>query len=308
MYKIDDYIYEVYKEKSFTSASKKLFVSQPALSASIKKVENELGIEIFDRASKPLKLTETGELYIKMIEDTARIRQDFNNIVYEINNLKKGSITIGGANFMSSCVLPEIIKKFSTDYSGITINLVESNSEDLKEKALNGDIDIVLDYGFDDSLFEEYLLKSEKIFIAVPKNYQMNNEIMKYAIMSSDIKNGEYLKKKAIPLKLLKDEKFILLKKGNDMEERAIRIFKENDIKPECTLRLDQLMTAYNVSMKGLGMCFVTDTLINSSCNNDALYFKLDSKYSERKIYIAHKKNISPRKSVKRFIEVALGK
>ena len=53
-----EYIYEVYKEKSFSKAAAALFISQPSLSANVKRVENRIGYPIFDRSTKPLQLTE----------------------------------------------------------------------------------------------------------------------------------------------------------------------------------------------------------------------------------------------------------
>ena len=56
-----EYIYEVYKEKSFSKAAAALFISQPSLSANVKRVENRIGYPIFDRSTKPLQLTEVGK-------------------------------------------------------------------------------------------------------------------------------------------------------------------------------------------------------------------------------------------------------
>ena len=58
-----EYIYEVYKEKSFSKAAAALFISQPSLSANVKRVENRIGYPIFDRSTKPLQLTEVGKLH-----------------------------------------------------------------------------------------------------------------------------------------------------------------------------------------------------------------------------------------------------
>ena len=59
-----DYVYAVWQEKSFSAAARKLFVSQPALSASVRKVERELGLPIFNRSTTPLQLTDAGRAYI----------------------------------------------------------------------------------------------------------------------------------------------------------------------------------------------------------------------------------------------------
>ena len=64
MFKYAEYIYEIYKEKSFTKAAKNLFISQPALSSTVRKIEEEMHIDIFDRSSSPLKLTPEGGQHI----------------------------------------------------------------------------------------------------------------------------------------------------------------------------------------------------------------------------------------------------
>ena len=63
-----DYVYAVWQEKSFSAAARKLFVSQPALSASVRKVERELGLPIFNRSTTPLQLTDAGRAYIDAAE------------------------------------------------------------------------------------------------------------------------------------------------------------------------------------------------------------------------------------------------
>ena len=55
------YVYEVYKERSFTKAAQNLYISQPSLSARIKKIEEIIGEPLFDRSTTPLQLTEPGE-------------------------------------------------------------------------------------------------------------------------------------------------------------------------------------------------------------------------------------------------------
>ena len=63
-----DYVYAVWQEKSFSAAARKLFVSQPALSASVRKVERELGLPIFNRSTTPLQLTDAGRALAQSIE------------------------------------------------------------------------------------------------------------------------------------------------------------------------------------------------------------------------------------------------
>ena len=62
------YVYEVYKEMSFSKAARNLFISQPSLSAAVKKAEKQIGFPIFDRSSNHIQLTELGKEYIRSIE------------------------------------------------------------------------------------------------------------------------------------------------------------------------------------------------------------------------------------------------
>ncbi len=73
------YVYEVYKEKSFSKAAASLFISQPSLSANVKRIENRIGSPIFDRSTKPLQLTEVGEHYIQAIEKIMDIENNLEN-------------------------------------------------------------------------------------------------------------------------------------------------------------------------------------------------------------------------------------
>ena len=67
MFNSMNYVYEVYKERSFSKAAANLYISQPSLSATVKKVEERIGSPIFDRSVSPIQLTECGQHYIKAV-------------------------------------------------------------------------------------------------------------------------------------------------------------------------------------------------------------------------------------------------
>ena len=76
MLKEMSYVYAVYKEKSFSRAAQKLFISQPALSAMVKKAEQEIGVLIFDRSTNPISLTTAGRYYINQAKEILRIQNE----------------------------------------------------------------------------------------------------------------------------------------------------------------------------------------------------------------------------------------
>ena len=99
-----EYVYTVYKEKSFTKAAEKLFVSQPCLSAAIKKIEKEIGQPLFERRYSDLRPTTIGQEYIKAAEKIMNIHQDFAQKVNDAGNMQLGSIKVGGSNYVSSYI------------------------------------------------------------------------------------------------------------------------------------------------------------------------------------------------------------
>lgn len=104
-----EYVYEVYRQKSFSRAAKSLYISQPSLSATVKRIETRVGSPIFDRSTTPVRLTECGKKYIEAVEAILAVQNDFRNYVEDVNKLQTGTLCIGGSNLFSSYVLPPLI-------------------------------------------------------------------------------------------------------------------------------------------------------------------------------------------------------
>lgn len=304
----NDYIYEVYKEKSFSIAAKNLFISQPALSSSVKKVEKELGITIFDRSTSPITLTEAGKVYIESIEKIRKINTETKTRLHDLTNLREGHITIGGENYVSSFIIPEIILTFSKKYPNIKIELIESNSPDLKLQLLNESIDILIGHDFNSSLYSSVPLFREIILLAVPKHFEINETLSSYALSVEDIINDKHLDSKTPSVKLewFKNTPFILMKKGNDTRKRSNILFEEQNFKPEnVVMNLDQLITSYNMANYGIGVAFISDKIIKTTSSNNLIFYKLSGTATQRYVDIGYKKNKYMSNAIKEFILTA---
>ena len=111
-----EYVYAVYEEKSFSKAAQKLYITQPALSTAIKKVEKKIGTPIFDRSTSPIGLTPGGEVYIDAIEKLFALEQNTLNQLNNLNGLLAGKLSVGGTIFFTSFVLPGVLSEFSHRY------------------------------------------------------------------------------------------------------------------------------------------------------------------------------------------------
>ena len=113
MFKKMEYAYAVYKEQSFSKAAEKLYVSQPCLSAAIKKIEEEAGVPLFERRYSSVRPTQIGLEYIESIEQIMDIQKSFAAKIYDMKNYEYGSLSIGASTYVTSYIIPQIVEQFS---------------------------------------------------------------------------------------------------------------------------------------------------------------------------------------------------
>ncbi len=302
------YVYELYKEQNFTNASKKLFISQPSLSAAIKNIEDKVGAQLFERTGHGIKLTEIGKEYIEAAEKMLNAENEFKNKLNDIYNLESGSITVGGANYVSSYILPKIITRFTSLHPNISIKLKEANSYNLNQMLLNDEIDILVDSLDDTCELTKYPLCKEKIFLCVPKDYKINKYLKKHQIKPESIRNStqDLDSVQAVSIDVFKNEQYILLKEENDMYIRAMKVFQKKNIAPKVAFSVDQLNISYALADSGVGLCFITDTFFKYAHHREnVLLYKIEEESNGRTLYTAHKNNKYCTKAMREFIDIA---
>lgn len=304
------YIYEVYKERSFSKAASNLYISQPSLSAAVKKEEERIGAPIFDRSVSPIRLTECGEQYIKAVEEIMDTQSRFENYLNDLNELKTGQIAIGGSNLFASYILPPIIARFTRDYPLVKIHLVEADTPQLIDQLFRGSLDLVIDNSqFPTAIYHQEFFSDETLLLAVPQSCPVNLKAEAYRLTQEDILAGRHLTPAApcVPLEWFRDEPFIFLRSGNDTRARAERICQEQDVTPHVILKLDQQVTAFNICRYGMGLTFVSDTTIRHIPNiGDCCFYKLNSPHARRSIYFYHKQTKYVTRAMKEFLQIAV--
>lgn len=309
MFNANEYVYEVYKERSFSKAAKNLFISQPSLSGTIKRVEEEIGYEIFDRSTKPIGVTDIGEKYIKTIEKILKLERHFIQYVNDVDDLKAGNVSVGGTQQYTSYMLPAIVSKFIEKYPHINVDIVEAKTSSLIRYLNEGIIDIAIDnYSYDEEDYSRQFQTKDTMILTVPKGFSSNENLKDYALSFEEIKSGEF-KNDDIPfvkLSEFKDENFILLKEGNDTRTRAHKKFVNENISPKVLLEVEQQITSYNLTAYGLGISFISDYLIRNVGDNDSLcYYKLENYENDRDICFYYLKNKYITKAQSEFLKMA---
>lgn len=243
-----DYIYEIYKSGSFSKAAENLYMTQPALSMSIRKIETQIGMALFDRKKRPLQLTEAGEIYIRAIEKMRHLEENIQDELHDISTLATGTLRIGGTHYINARILPPILTAFRKNYPGVEIQLAESSAASLSSMLENQSIDLTLNC--DDAYvekFEHYPAFQDHILLAVPAKEAINDTLKDCQMSARDILAGRHLSSGIcpVPWSFLRDLPLINLTKNNNLHDRALKICQKAGITPHITLEISQLVTAF---------------------------------------------------------------
>ena len=302
------YVYEVYKERSFTKAAQNLYISQPSLSARIKKIEEIIGEPLFDRSTTPLQLTEVGKVYIEAAEEITQIEQRVENYINDLAGLKTGNLAVGASTLFAAYVVPSLITQFNQKFPDVHIQLIEGNTAELEEMLGSNALDFVIDnYHYDSILYNKELYCEENILLAVPKHFAVNEELGMYQLSYKNIKNKNYLNQKypAVPLGRFADLPFIMLTQGNDTRTRGDRLCRNVGFKPNIVLEFNQQSTAYMASSTQLGATFISDILVSQlPAFENLVYYKLDGEEAKRKVFFYYKTHKYKTRVMEEFIRM----
>lgn len=136
--------YEVAKEKSFTRAAEKLFINQSAVSIQVKKFEEILGTKLFDRSSKKIKLTYTGESLYKMAEEIFEKVKRTEKEILKVIQMGKAKINIGASPVIAEPLLPRLLRDFSEIHEEIEYDITISSKDYLLKLLKEGELDVIV--------------------------------------------------------------------------------------------------------------------------------------------------------------------
>ena len=287
------YVYEVYRQRSFSKAAEALFIAQPSLSQMIRKAEARTGGPLFDRSTVPVTLTALGRAYIEAAEEIMQVEERFGRYMSDAENCLTGSLTLGGTTLFTSYVLPPLISAFSSRYPGVEIRLYEQHTHVLKQELQDGVLDLAVDNGqLDSNLYERFLYQQEQVILAVPRQFAVNDGCRPYQMTAADLREKGELSAPPLPLAKMADVPFLFLKEGNDTRIRADRLCAQAGFTPKIRLQLDQQLAVYNLAAYGMGAAFISDTLVKSAVPDDRLvFYRCDPETASRSIWFFHKRN-----------------
>lgn len=305
----EKYAYQVYRNGSFSEAAKQLFVSQPALSATVSRLEKELGFRIFDRSVSPLKLTPEGVIYIDTlseIEETRRIMKK------RIMNLKESSgneIRVGGAFYIAQTLMPFLCGEHLRRNPGARVSLDMSIFiGPMLEKLAAHAIELVAVYAEDDKKFRTIPLFKERRVIAMHKNFIKDPALWPYALTREEILLKNYGSEREIEdLSVFAPIPFLPHRSDTTKATFTAQFLLTVDVSEHSIPNIPSLTSNYYMMCAGLGAVVTTETIVAAmrAPTEDIRFFvpKSPSACATFALLCAADRELSP--AAKQFVKTA---
>ena len=246
------------EEKNITHAARKLYISQQSLSGHIAKLEEELGVSLFERGPE-LKLSYAGERLALLARRICSLEQEILRETGEISDRRRGRLRLGISYTCGRAILPSILPSFCAAHPLVEITLMEGNYRQLNEWLTKGEIDVLIGYmPIEVPGAEVSVLLRERLFLACPKT-----------ISAALAGNTNAASRENYDLHVFQNQPFVLLKKGNRIRAMLDSYMAKTDFLPNILLETENIETAFSLAEQGMGIT-VYPELFLSTLHSDA--------------------------------------
>lgn len=265
-----EYFLMVSKLKSFTLAAEQLYVSQPGVTTAIKRLEEELGVQLFIRNKKNAELTAEGRVFFNHIEI---IMDDVSKAITKVSELKSlnsGVIRIGLSPVTGVSVLSFLLAKFKTLYPSLNLIFTEEGSTNIQKQLEENKIDLGL------------IIANKNIDML--ETIELGKQELVACLPSYHILKG----KEDLPLLSLRNESFITFKEDCPVHDIVLNEFKKLEITPHISFESNAIQTIKRLIVCGAGIAILPTEAIENDNNFVGIPLKPALTVP---ICLAHKKN-----------------
>ena len=285
LYKV---FYIVAKSGSISSAANILYISQPAVTFQIKKLEEQLDVSLFVRTKHGVVLTDEGKVLFDYVKEGIECILNGENALTNLKNLDSGIIRIGASTTVSRHILMNYLEKFHEEYPKIDIQIVNNLTISLIQDLRNGNLDMLI--------------------LNLPMNENKDLKIIPVSeVQDIFVGNKKYysLTKGKIELSKLNDFPLIFQKLPSNTRTFLNDYLKKNNIDLKPKLEVVSYNLIMDLVQAGFGIGYATKEFINQELDDKRLYeIEVIPKVPKRYIGIAIMNKSIPNYSVKKLIEM----
>ena len=286
-YELYRVFYHVATTLSFSEASKQLFISQSAVSQSIKVLEKKLDQPLFIRSTKKVQLTPEGEILLRHVEPAMNLIRKGESQLLEAHSLGGGQLRIGASDTICRYYLVPYLKRFHQEFPDVHIKVTNHTSIDCAKALENGEVDFIV-VNFPNSaltgdLETRTIYEFHDVFIANPDAFPLMDQKLTFA-------------------QLLK-QPIMMLDRRSTTSEFLHHIFQKNqlDLVPEIELSSNDLLI--DLARIGLGIAFVPDYCLPKRCR-DLFVLELAQSLPARQLMVVSSPYAPVSQAAKQFMDM----
>ncbi len=286
-YELYKVFYHVAATLSFSEASKQLFISQSAVSQSIKVLEKKINQTLFIRSTKKVQLTPEGEILLKHIEPAINLIKKGENQLLEANTLNGGQLRIGASDTICRYYLVPYLNQFHKAYPNVHIKVTNQTSIKCAQLLENGQVDFIItnypNSGLQSSQNIRIINEFSDVFVANEAYFPLKDQVMS--------------------LQRLQTYPILMLERKSTTSEFLHHMFQKEqlDLVPEIELSSNDLLI--DLARIGLGIAFVPDFCIPEE-DGDLFQVKLEEKLPIRQMVVAYNENIPVSQASRQFMDM----
>lgn len=275
------YVLAIAEHGSITRAAQALFLSQPSLSLSLKSLEEELGVRLFQRSGGVLIPTYAGELYCQwarsVLHSHDRLRQKLDGIAQQ----RRQRIRLGVSPHRAPLLMPPILSAFYERCPDCELQVVEQPTYQLKELLEQGALDLIIDMAHPDTVnYVNTLLAEEQVLLAVPETFA--------AALPQPLREGDTL-----PLGALEGMPFVLLPEDHLLGRICRRMCEAAAFQPDVRLTCSGVDSALRLAARQLGVTFVPEVYaVQRRFVPQVRYYGVQQFQRTRQICLVHSKGL----------------
>ncbi|NBJ80867.1 LysR family transcriptional regulator [bacterium 1XD42-94] len=286
-YELYKVFYHVARTLSFSEASRELFISQSAVSQSIKVLEKKLGQPLFIRSTKKVRLTPEGEILLKHVEPAMNLLRRGENQLLETNSLNGGQLRIAASDTICRYFLVPYLNRFHSAYPSVHIKVTNSNSIQCAGLLEHGQVDCIITNYPNSGLLHTQNIRAihefSDVFVANPNHFP--------------------LKGRKITLEELQTLPIMMLDEKSTTSEFLHALFQKShlDLVPEIELSSNDLLI--DLARIGLGIAFVPDFCIPAR-EAELYILELAQNLPLRRLVVVHNETLPVTPAAKHFMDM----
>ena len=271
---------------SFSKAAELLGISQPSLSQYVKKIEQQIGIELFERTGGAVRITDAGRVYIEIGRKILELENQMQNSFLDLSLNKTGSIIVGTSPFRSATLMPAVAADFKKKYPGVHIVVAEMESHELTESAEHGEFDIcVTNLPLDNSIFECEMIAEESLVLAVKRKSELDKYLSKQVLYTDEWSYP------VIDMKILDDKQFVMLTDNQLMQKILNYVCAEEGISLQKAVVVKSIEAQIEMVKQGVGAALVPTGIIKLTGRDERIsYYSFSRKIPKRILGVIYTK------------------